>query len=879
MTDRAATTGKVWHGLTMGCAQCHTHKFDPITQREYYQFMAFLNNADEPELDVPRPEIAAQRAQVEAEIAALVADLPNLFPLDVPLHWYTPLPANVVASTETLADKLEDGSLRFPGHDPQQITSTIVIDTMLGEVAALRLEVLPDSPLPGGSPGHDSPRRPVLNEITVMAEPRHQSGPAQAVKILQAEADPPEEGNSIARTIDGDPKTGWVITRDDSESGSRTATFLLEKPWGFAEGTRWTIRLHQPADKQQTLSRLRVGLGRRAEDTRSVAVRQREHLEDRFEKWLQREAARTVRWTVLRPAEAKANLPLLTVLDDHSVLASGDQTKNDSYQLRFRGDFRGITAIRLEVLPDERLPKHGPGRVYYEGPFGDFHLSEFSVTVGGQQVPIVQATHSYASGKSTAATAIDGDPQTGWSINGGQGRAHTAVFHLARPLDCAEELGITLLFERYYAAGLGRFRIAVTTDQRFAAARDLPIDTEELLLSPSWRHTPEQRRRLLEHFLLVTPELADARKAIDKLRKELPAHPTTLVLTERPPANPRPTYVHHRGEFLQPTERVEPDVLTVLHPFPKGTARSRLAFARWLVSPDNPLVGRVTMNRQWAALFGQGLVRTVDDFGYQGELPSHPELLDWLAVEFVNQGWSLKQMHKLIVMSATYQQASRVTPELLARDPGNRWLARGPRVRLEAELIRDAALRSSGLLAPQIGGPSVFPPQPPSVTTEGAYGKLEWKVSEGADRYRRGLYTFSKRTAPYAMLATFDGPSGEACVAQREVSNTPLQALTLMNDLVFMEAAQALGRMMAAQPGPIEERVEYLFRRCFARPPKPDETGMLIEFYQTQKQRFDNEELDAAAIAGAEEGDVNERAAWTTLARALFNLDEMITKD
>jgi hypothetical protein len=330
---------------------------------------------------------------------------------------------------------------------------------------------------------------------------------------------------------------------------------------------------------------------------------------------------------------------------------------------------------------------------------------------------------------------------------------------------------------------------------------------------------------------------------------------------------------------LQPTEGVAPDVLTVLHPFSKDAPRNRLAFARWLVSPDNPLVGRVTMNRQWATFFGQGLVRTVDDVGYQGELPSHPELLDWLAVEFVKQGWSLKQMHKLIVMSATYQQASRVTPELLARDPGNRWLARGPRVRLEAELIRDAALRTSGLLAPQIGGPSVFPPQPPSVTTEGAYGKLEWKVSEGPDRYRRGLYTFSKRTAPYAMLATFDGPSGEACVAQREVSNTPLQALTLMNDLVFMEAAQALGRMMAAQPGPIEERVESLFRRCFTRPPRPDEAAMLVEFYQTQKQRFDNEELDAATIAGAEEGDVNERAAWTALARALFNLDEMITKD
>ena len=192
-------------------------------------------------------------------------------------------------------------------------------------------------------------------------------------------------------------------------------------------------------------------------------------------------------------------------------------------------------------------------------------------------------------------------------------------------------------------------------------------------------------------------------------------------------------------------------------------------------------------------------MRTAEDFGYQGEPPSHPELLDWLALELSRQGWSMKRMHKLIVMSATYQQSSRATPELLAKDPENRLLARGPRVRLEAEVIRDAALRASGLLSERIGGPSVFPPQPPGVTTEGTYGGLEWKVSPGGDRYRRGLYTFTKRTAPFAMATTFDAPSGEVCVARREVSNTPLQALTLLNDPVFQEAAQALGRLMAAR--------------------------------------------------------------------------------
>jgi hypothetical protein len=238
----------------------------------------------------------------------------------------------------------------------------------------------------------------------------------------------------------------------------------------------------------------------------------------------------------------------------------------------------------------------------------------------------------------------------------------------------------------------------------------------------------------------------------------------------------------------------------------------------------------------------------------------------------------MKQLHKLIVTSAAYQQASRVTPELREKDPENRLLARGPRVRLEAEMIRDSALRASGLLSAKIGGPSVFPPQPPGVTTEGTYGRLEWKPSQGADRYRRGLYTFSKRTAPYAMLTTFDGPSGEACLARREVSNSPMQALTLLNDPVFVEAAQAFGRTLAAQRGSVEDRVRLAFRRVLTRPPTAREAELLTGYFHAQKRRFEAKELDAAAVAGAGEGNANERAAWTVLVRALFNLDEMITK-
>jgi hypothetical protein len=398
-----------------------------------------------------------------------------------------------------------------------------------------------------------------------------------------------------------------------------------------------------------------------------------------------------------------------------------------------------------------------------------------------------------------------------------------------------------------------------------------------LLLAESERK-PAQVNRLRDYYLSVAPELAKERSEIEKLEKEIPRDATTLVMQERPAQNPRPTFVHNRGEFLQPTERVEPAVLSMLPPMPSDVPRNRLGLARWLVSGSNPLTGRVTMNYQWAAFFGKGLVRTVEDFGYQGERPTHPELLDWLAVSLVDRGWSMKAMHRTFVTSATYRQSSRISPELLAKDAENRLLARGPRVRLDAEVIRDSVLLASGLLCERIGGPSVFPPQPPGVSTEGAYGSLAWNVSPGGDRYRRGLYTFSKRTAPFAMSLTFDGPSGEVCVARREMSNSPLQALTLLNDPVFVEGSQALGTMLANMPGTARERIGRLFRFCLSRPVQPEELSMLVHFFEDQRARLVKKALDAAKISGRSGELAIDTAAWTILSRAILNLDETVTK-
>jgi hypothetical protein len=688
MTDRVATTGATWLGLTVGCAQCHTHKYDPIAHTEYYGMLALLNNADEPDLTLPDAEQEAQYQQNLAQAERLLAEAP------------------------------------------------------------------------------------------------------------------------------------------------------------FSE--------------------------------------------ERFAAWLAEQRAKSVAWTTLRPSKATSNMPLLTVQDDGSVFVTGDTTKLDTYDLTYRLDTPGITAIRLEALPDERLPAHGPGLTYYEGTHGDFFLGEFQLRVGdgaNEQQPLKfsRVTHNYAKNRfgdhpNSALLATDGDVQTGWSVDGRQGERHTAVFVLEQPLAATGELHLRMIFGRHFASSLGRFRVSMTTDPRGGEARDLSEELETWLALPDDQLSDAQRTKLRHEFLLQSPEMAEQAKRIRQLQKR-PQATTTLVMRERPAENPRPTFRHHRGEFLQPQEPVEPTVPAALPPLPAGAPRNRLTFARWLASPENPLTARVTVNRHWAAIFGVGLVRTLGDFGVQGEAPSHPELLDWLAVQFMQEGWSMKKLHRKLVTSATYRQSSRVTPELLAQDPENRLLGRGPRVRLEAELIRDAALQASGLLSHKVGGPSVFPPQPASVTTEGTYGQFAWKTSEGDDRYRRSLYTFSKRTAPFALYLTFDGPSGEACVARRDVSNTPLQALSLLNDQVFLEAAQALGKTLAEDSRNVETRLEELFRRCLVRPPTAEERKDLAAFYESLLSRFQAKPQNATAAAGSEGERVAEQAAWTAMARMLMNLDEFVSRN
>ncbi len=878
IVDRVATTGATWLGMTIQCAQCHTHKYDPITNREYYQFMAFLNNADEPELDLPPPDLARQQQEREEKLAKLIAELPQKFPLPRDTTWQALRPSAVETSAGESPKLLDDGSELFPGASPDKAAYVFHFDAVAGPVEKLRIEALPDASLPHNGPGRAENGNFVLGEIRVIAAPADAPDRAAEVKLGRAETDGSQNGFPVESAIDGKEETGWAVDLGSGKLNSaHTAIFTLDKPIQFPSGARLTVTLSQQYGRQHTLGRVRISAGANGADSRPEEARRRDHLQKRFAEWLDQERKRTVNWTVLRPVEMKSNLPLLTLEPSGAIFVSGDMTKSDWYDMKFQAPPAGITAVRLEVLPDERLPAHGPGRVYYEGNKGDFFLSEFTMTADGGPVRFAKAASSYASDKFAVANAIDGDPQSGWSIDGKQGLANEAVFALSEPLAHAGEIHIRILCERYYAAALGKFRISATSDPAASAEpRSMSDDAVRLLLVPDARLSTQQRERLRPEFLLNAPELAAARKEIDALRKPIQPQ-TSLVMQERPPANPRPTQIHHRGEFLQTREAVQPEIFSALGTLPAGAPRNRLGLARWLVSTENPLTARVVMNRDWSAFFGRGIVRTIGDFGFQGDPPSHPELLDWLAVEFVKQGWTVKRMHKLIVMSAAYRQSSATTKELAARDPENALLARGPRFRLDAEAIRDSALLASGQLVEKIGGPSVRPPQPAGVM-EVAYGSPSWTASVGPDRWRRSLYTYSKRTAPFALYNTFDAPAGEACIVRRDRSDTPLQALALLNDTVFTEAAQALGRRMASSQEPLGERIRMLFRLCLTRPADAEESAALTAFYSRQKGRFESGELSAQPIAGEGTGTPAERAAWTVLARALLNFDEFVTR-
>jgi len=383
--------------------------------------------------------------------------------------------------------------------------------------------------------------------------------------------------------------------------------------------------------------------------------------------------------------------------------------------------------------------------------------------------------------------------------------------------------------------------------------------TRDALVTSSDARDDEMRKLVREAFTRHDDEARKLDRAIRKAKSKMPDIPTTMILAARD--EPRETTIFEQGDFTRKGDPVSPDTPDALHPFPEDAPRNRLGFARWLVHEDNPITARVTVNRFWQRLFGRGIVGTENDFGMQGTPPSHPELLDWLAVEFVESGWDVKHMLRLMVTSATYRQSSNTRDDIDAKDPRNVLLARQNRLRLDAEIIRDNALAVSGLLNPELGGPPVYPPQPDGVMALGQRQR-DWNPSEGGDRYRRGMYTFFWRGTPHPALTVFDAPDAQFACTRRVRSNTPLQALTLLNDPAYVEMAHALGGHLADMAETDEAGISYAFRLCLGREPTDREAAILSEL-----------------LAWERDATNSEKQAWTAIARAMLNLDEFITRE
>jgi mono/diheme cytochrome c family protein len=593
-------------------------------------------------------------------------------------------------------------------------------------------------------------------------------------------------------------------------------------------------------------------------------------------------------WTVLRPLGASAvNGTTLEAQPDGSLLASGERPDRDSYAVSVRVPFDEPKALRLEVFADGADARVG------RAPNGNFVLSGFSAALrrGASELPlpIARAESDLAHPSWPIQDALDDDATTGWSAPDDTQSSHVAVF-APDPAGALRKGDVLVLklqqTSRQKQHTLRRFRLSATAAALPFAGLPLPAALRAALVEPRAARSEQQQKQLAEHFRAGLPASYADRfrlRAARKERAEL-GIATAMILRERAGFDRPKTPLRIRGSFLSPGEIVYAGVPAALHPFPEDAPMNRLGLARWLASDENPLTPRVVVNRAWEAFFGRGLVLTSEDFGTQGERPTHPELLDWLAGEFRREGTRLKPLHRLIVTSATYRQASRVTRQLLERDPHNRLLARGPRHRLDAEVVRDAALSAAGLLSDALYGPSVFPDQPEGVW-DNPYSDDKWTTSEGLDRYRRSLYTFLRRTAPYPMLATFDAGSRELCLVRRVRTNTPLQALTTLNDPAFFAAARALAARLLREAGKSDaERADYAFRLCTARPPAAAERARLLSFYEEQLARLRGDREAARAIAGDTAGEtapesLAARAAWTLVANVVLNLDETLTKE
>lgn len=870
--DRAATTGAVFLGLTVACARCHDHKFDPISQEEFYRFYAYFNSIDEPGLysqladsnrafepfiQVPTPEQLDHLAQLTARVESARGELDQASPQEsaaraeflsglgasLGLAWSDAPVASAESSSGASLTPQSDGSLLATGENPDIDDHTITLRVEGGDLRLIALEALPDPSLAEGRVGRSPNGNAVLSRIEVAAAPIANPSQQSPVKLIWAWADVEQaDGNfRVVNALDGEGDRGWAVDAH-RRPGPRVAMFLADQPFGFEGGTLVRVTLkYRSVYAKHTLGRVRLRVGRISDAG------------------VERLPPATGSWHIVGPFP----LDLGARPYEQSFEPEGERTLDLTRNFGFGNQSWRFVADYL----DEKVNALPEGVSIHYAAKLIFSPSARSLDV-----------------------SLGSDDGFKLLLNGAALAAREVERGVAPDQDQAKlqlEPGLNMLV----------FKIVNTGGQAGFYFRTAPREAELIgyltaALLPEAARRPELTRSIEQEWKLnYSPGYRERRRAISELERQAAAAdaaiPRTMIMKELP--EPRPTFVLKRGAYDQPDPaRPAPrGVPAALGQLPPTAPDNRLGLAQWLTHPENPLVARVAVNRLWELLFGVGLVATSEDFGMQGEWPSHPELLDWLAVEFREQGWDVRRMLRLMVTSRAYQQRSTVRPELRERDPENRALAYFPRRRLPAETIRDQALYVSGLLKETLGGASVKPYQPEGLWPEIAMPQSntrDYRQDQGDGLWRRSIYTYWKRACPPPTMMAFDAPTREACTIRRAVTNTPLQALALWNDEQFVEAARGLAQRCLELSGDESERLTWAFRACTGRAPQPPELERLKASVVAFRQRYKGDPQAAAALlrvgahAKPERHNNAELAAWTMVCSALLNLSSTISQ-
>ena len=705
-----------------------------------------------------------------------------------------------------------------------------------------------------------------------------------------------------------DHKFDPVTTRDFY----RFASFFADiKEKGLYSGSHatgnWGPQIDVP-NKQ--LSHLLKPVDQQLAELQKVVDTPTDELVAAQREWESRLPAEFARWHVLKPATVKAlHDTKLKVLEDNSIRAGGSSPNQNTYTVTAKIPLKKMTGVRIEVLPDKSLPKNGPGRAGN----GNFVITEFRVrrhsAGNGDSTPLVlrnaSATveqtadaQSTSDGKWSAASVIDGDvngPSWGWAILPEVGQPNNMVIETGEPVEIVDDTTFTFIIDQNHANPkhtLGRFRISATSSPSPLKAERKsppPESIQKILATVAANRNDAQTKTLSDYYQSIAPALTETRKQIEDVKKRkqqiVKANTRTTLVTVS--VDPRPMRVLARGNWMDESgEIVTPGAPHFLHQIRNEQRANRKDLADWITARENPLAARVFVNRLWKDYFGTGISKVLDDLGFQGETPTHPELLDTLAVEFTDNDWNIKHMVKLIVMSAAYRQSSLMRYELRDVDPYNRLFARQSRFRLDAEIIRDNALAISGLLVRKTGGRSVKPYQPAGLYRHLNFPARKYKHDAGENQYRRGVYTHWQRQFLHPAMKAFDAPPREECTAERPRSNTPLAALVLLNDPSYVEAAAVFAAKVIKHGGQnTHQRIEWMMQQGLSRNPNKKEVRILSELLDAQFQQYKKQPIEARKLVSIgssdvpEDIDVVELAAWTAVTRTIFNLHEFITRN